>query len=128
MGLRKSEHISKIIVHPENSDVIWVASQGPLWSPVVRGDYIRLMTEEKLEKVLGGGEWTGVQIYLLTQETLTDCIHWQRHRTVAALMGGGPESAFTDPKTAVRHGLNKSGLPGSNKGKLELQFHPKNQT
>ena len=28
------------------------------WSPV-RGDYIRLMTEEKLKKVLGGGEWTG---------------------------------------------------------------------
>ena len=32
MGLRKSEHISKIIVHPDNSDVVWVASQGPLWS------------------------------------------------------------------------------------------------
>ena len=26
------EHLSKIIVHPENSDIIWVASQGPLWS------------------------------------------------------------------------------------------------
>ena len=32
MGLDKSEHISKIIVHPKNSDIIWVASQGPLWS------------------------------------------------------------------------------------------------
>ena len=32
MGLENSEHLSKIIVHPENSDVIWVASQGPLWS------------------------------------------------------------------------------------------------
>ena len=32
MGLKNSEHISKIIVHPENSDVVWVASQGPLWS------------------------------------------------------------------------------------------------
>ncbi|NQZ77507.1 MAG: glycosyl hydrolase, partial [Ekhidna sp.] len=33
MGLKSSEHISKIIVHPDNSNVIYVASQGPLWSP-----------------------------------------------------------------------------------------------
>ena len=32
MGLKKSEHISEIIVHPKNSDIIWVAAQGPLWS------------------------------------------------------------------------------------------------
>ena len=31
-GLNNSEHISKIIIHPNNSDVLWVASQGPLWS------------------------------------------------------------------------------------------------
>ena len=31
MGLKNSEHISKIVVHPNNSDVVWVASQGPLW-------------------------------------------------------------------------------------------------
>ena len=32
MGLEQSEHISKIIIHPENSNIIWVAAQGPLWS------------------------------------------------------------------------------------------------
>ena len=32
MGLKTSEHISKIIVHPDNSDIIWVAAQGPLWN------------------------------------------------------------------------------------------------
>ena len=32
MGLSKSEHISKILIHPENSNIIWVAAQGPLWS------------------------------------------------------------------------------------------------
>jgi len=32
MGLKNSEHIGKIIVHPENSDVVWVAAIGPLWS------------------------------------------------------------------------------------------------
>ena len=32
MGLKASEHISKVVVHPENSDVVWVAAQGPLWN------------------------------------------------------------------------------------------------
>ena len=32
MGLPKSEHVSKIIVHPYESNTVWVASQGPLWS------------------------------------------------------------------------------------------------
>ena len=30
-GLKKSEHISKILVHPKNPNIIWVAAQGPLW-------------------------------------------------------------------------------------------------
>ena len=32
MGLPQSEHISKIIIHPNNSNKIWVAVQGPLWT------------------------------------------------------------------------------------------------
>ena len=32
MGLKNSEHISEIIIHPDNSNVVYVASQGPLWS------------------------------------------------------------------------------------------------
>ncbi len=32
MGLKDSEHISKIVIHPNDSNTIWVASQGPLWS------------------------------------------------------------------------------------------------
>ena len=50
MGLRKSEHISEIIVHPNNSNIIWAASQGPLWSPG---------GERGLYKSTDGGEnWT----------------------------------------------------------------------
>ncbi len=31
VGLETSEHIGKIIVHPEDSKVVFVAAQGPLW-------------------------------------------------------------------------------------------------
>ena len=32
MGLKSSEHIGKIIVDPRNSNTVWVAAQGPLFS------------------------------------------------------------------------------------------------
>ena len=49
-------HISKIIVHPNNSDVIWVASQGPLWSSGgERGLYKTTDGGDNWKKVLGGG-------------------------------------------------------------------------
>ncbi|MFN5948549.1 MAG: WD40/YVTN/BNR-like repeat-containing protein, partial [Pirellulaceae bacterium] len=33
LGLKGSEHISKILIDPRDSDVVFVAAQGPLWSP-----------------------------------------------------------------------------------------------
>src|SRR5688572_16505090 len=32
MGLKTSEHIGKIIVHPSNSKIVYVAALGPLWN------------------------------------------------------------------------------------------------
>ncbi|MEO0471765.1 MAG: glycosyl hydrolase, partial [Bacteroidota bacterium] len=32
MGLKQSEHIGMITIHPDNEDVVFVAAQGPLWS------------------------------------------------------------------------------------------------
>src|SRR5689334_14950828 len=33
IGLAESEHIGKIWVDPRNTNIVWVASQGPLFSP-----------------------------------------------------------------------------------------------
>jgi photosystem II stability/assembly factor-like uncharacterized protein len=33
MGLKKSEHIARVVIDPRNSNVVFVASQGPLWGP-----------------------------------------------------------------------------------------------
>ena len=126
MGLRKSEHISKIIVHPSNSDVVWVASQGPLWSSGgERGLYKTTDGGKNWKKVLGGGEWTGVTDILIdprNPERLYAAT-WQRHRTVAALMGGGPESGLHRSEDGGETWTKlKSGLPGSNKGKIGIDM------
>ena len=61
MGLTESEHISKVLVHPENSDVVWVAAQGPLWnSGGERGLYKSTDGGTNWKKVLGDEKWVGV--------------------------------------------------------------------
>lgn len=97
MGLNLSEHISKIIVHPENSNIIYVAVQGPLWkSGGERGFYKSTDGGLTWKKSLGDEEYTGVTDILIDPRN-PDRLYaasWQRHRNVAAYMGGGPNTAL----------------------------------
>lgn len=128
MGLKKTEHISKIIVHPENSNVIYVAAQGPLWSKGgQRGFYLSSNGGESWERTLGNDEWTGVTDIEIDPEN-PDVLYaatWDRHRTVAAYMGGGPGTAIhksTDGGKTWRK--LKQGLPKGNLGKIGLAVSP----
>ncbi len=130
MGLPNSNHISKIIVHPENSDIIWVAAQGPLWtSGGERGLYKSTDGGKSWMKTLGGSEWTGVTDIVIDPDN-PDWLYaatWDRHRTVAAYMGGGPGSGL-HRSTDGGETWEKltSGIPKSNLGKIGLTISPFN--
>lgn len=128
MGLKASEHISKILVHPENPNVVWVAVQGPLWSKGgERGLYKSVDGGKNWKQVLGNNEWTGVTDIAMDPYN-PDWMYaatWDRHRTVAAYMGGGPGSGLhrsTDGGETWEK-LTK-GLPNSNLGKIGLAISP----
>lgn len=97
LGLKQSEHISKIIVHPSNSKVIWVAAQGPLWKKGgERGVYKSSDGGKTWKRTLGDSLWTGATD-LLIDPRHPDWLYaatWQRHRTVAGYVGGGEGSAI----------------------------------
>lgn len=123
-GLKKSEHISKIIVHPENPDVIWVAAQGPLWSKGgERGVYKSIDGGNTWIKTLGDSEWVGATD-LIMDPTNPDELYaatWQRHRTVAAYLGGGPGSGIHKSTDGGETWTKlKEGIPESNLGKIGL--------
>ena len=124
MGLKNSEHISKIVVHPNNSDVVWVASQGPLWKKGgERGVYKTTNGGKNWKRVLGNSEWTGATDLLIdpNDPQILYAATWDRHRTVAAYMGGGPGSGIhrsTDGGETWEKLSN--GLPKSNMGKIGL--------
>ena len=65
-GLNKSEHISKIIIHPNNSNILWVASQGPLWSNGgERGVYKTTDGGKTWQRKLGDDQWIGATDLLI---------------------------------------------------------------
>ena len=128
MGLEESEHLSTIIVHPHDSDVVWVAAQGPLWSSGgERGLYKTTDGGETWEKKLGEGEWTGVTDIVIDPRD-PDRLYaatWDRHRTVAAYMGGGPGSGLWKSEDGGETWRElTTGLPTSNLGKIGLAISP----
>lgn len=127
-GLKNSEHLSKIIVHPENPDIVWVASQGPLWSKGgERGIYKTVDGGENWDRVLGDEEWIGATDLVIDpgNPDILYAATWQRHRTVAAYMGGGPGTGLYKSVDGGETWTKlKKGLPSSNMGKIGLAISP----
>ena len=97
MGLTKSEHISKIVVHPDDANTIWAASQGPLWNKGgERGIYKSTDGGQSWKRTLGNDQWTGATDLLINPDNpnILYAATWDRHRTVAAYLGGGPGTAI----------------------------------
>jgi photosystem II stability/assembly factor-like uncharacterized protein len=133
-GLEDSEHISTILIHPEDSDTLWVAVEGPLWSSGgQRGLYMTTDGGETWERTLVGDEdddlWTGVTDVVIDPRD-PDVLYaatWQRHRTVAAYVGGGPNSGVHKSTDGGRSWTRLGGgLPAGNMGKIGLAISPQN--
>jgi photosystem II stability/assembly factor-like uncharacterized protein len=130
MGLADSQHISEIIVDPTDSDTVYAASQGPLWSPGgERGLYKTTDGGATWSNILSAGQWTGVTDVVMDSRNpaVLYAATWQHHRTVAAVIDGGPESGIhkTEDGGATWTRLEK-GLPEGNMGKIGLAISPQN--
>jgi photosystem II stability/assembly factor-like uncharacterized protein len=130
MGLKSSNHISKIVVHPTNPDMVWVAAQGPLWNiGGDRGVYKSVDGVKKWKRVLGDAEWTGATDLLIDPRN-PDILYaatWQRHRTVASYLGGGRKSGIHKSIDGGKTWQKlKTGLPSGSVGKIGLAISPQN--
>ncbi|TCI84808.1 glycosyl hydrolase [Tenacibaculum sp. M341] len=130
MGLKNSEHIGKIVVHPENSDIVYVAAIGPLWSK--GGDRGLYKTEDggkTWKSVIKVDEHTGVNDVVMDPRdpNVLYATTLQRRRHVYTYVGGGPGSAIHKSVDggATWTKINK-GLPNEELGRIGLAISPAN--
>lgn len=124
IGLKKSEHIAKVLIDPRDSKVIYVAAQGPLWGPGgQRGLYKTTNYGTTWDSVLYISPNTGVTDVVMDPRN-PDVLYaasYQRRRHVWTLINGGPEGAI-HKSTDGGKTWNKltSGLPNGDVGRIGL--------
>ncbi|RYH74513.1 glycosyl hydrolase [Flavobacteriaceae bacterium 144Ye] len=130
MGLKNSEHIGKIIVHPDDSNIIYVAAIGPLWSKGGdRGLYKSTDGGESWEAVLTIDEHTGVTDLVMDPRD-PDVLYaatLQRRRHVYTYVGGGPGSGLHKTTDGGKTWQKvENGLPKTELGRIGLAISPAN--
>jgi photosystem II stability/assembly factor-like uncharacterized protein len=130
MGLEKSEHLGQILIDPRNSNVVYVAAQGPLWSAGgERGLYKTTDGGATWTKVLNISDDTGISDIVFEPKN-PDVLYassYQRRRAVGQMIGGGPEGGIWKTKDAGKTWTKlKNGLPKDDVGRIALGVDAKN--
>ncbi|MFD0798051.1 WD40/YVTN/BNR-like repeat-containing protein [Maribacter chungangensis] len=128
MGLKTSEHIGKILIDPRNSDVVFVAAEGPLWSSGgERGLYRSEDGGKSWALVLEIDENTGVTDVEFdpSNPEVLYAAAYQRRRQTWSFLAGGPKSGIYK---SIDNGLSwkkvTMGLPKGDVGKIGLAVTP----
>ena len=126
MGLDATKHVGRILIHPRNPDIVYVAAVGDLWAPnEERGVFRTKDGGETWEKVLHIDEHTGA-IDLAMDPGDPNTIFagmYQRQRTGWGFNGGGPGSGLHrtfdggDTWTELTEGL-----PEGDKGRIGVDI------
>ena len=130
VGLKTSEHIGRIIIDPRNSNVVYVASQGPLWSAG---------GERGLYKTTDGGMTWNAVLTISPDTGISDVVFdvknpdtlyassYQRRRAVGQMIGGGPEGGIFKSTNAGKTWTKlTNGLPKDDVGRIALGVDPRN--
>ncbi|MFT5520384.1 MAG: photosystem II stability/assembly factor-like uncharacterized protein [Enterobacterales bacterium] len=124
MGLKNSGHISQILIDPRDSNVIYVAAQGPLWSDGGdRGLYKSIDGGENWSQILKIDKFTGINEVVFNADNPDELIasSYQRRRHVWTLINGGPGSAIHKTTDAGKTWKKLAGgLPSSELGRIGL--------
>ena len=97
MGLDETHHIGRILIHPSNANIVFVAAQGRLWGPnEERGVFKTIDGGKSWTKVLYINPDTGVNDIAMDVNN-PDVIYaaaYQRRRSPFGFNGGGPGSGI----------------------------------
>ncbi len=132
MGLDDSRHIGRIVVHPRDPNVVFVAAMGHLWGPNdERGLYRTRDGGQTWERVLFVDEDTGVVDVAmeLGDPAVLYAATYQRRRRPWGFHGGGPGSGLwtsTDGGntwTSLSAMAPDNGLPAGELGRIGISIY-----
>src|SRR3989449_3924338 len=128
VGLKTSEHIGRIAIDTKDSNIVYVAAQGPLWGPGGdRGLFKTTDGGKTWKNILNISENTGVTDVVIdpqNPETMY-AASYQRRRHMFTLIDGGPESAiYKSTDAGVILNKLRSGIPITQMGRIGLAISP----
>src|SRR5699024_5614440 len=135
IGLKKTRYISKIIIDPQDPDIVFIAAFGNVFkSNSYRGVYKSTNGGETWQKVLYKNEETGA-IDIVMDPNNSHILYaalWQAYRTPWMLSSGGSSSGIyksTDEGNTWTELTNNQGLPKGILGKIGLAvaYHNSNR-
>lgn len=97
MGLAETHHIARVVIHPKNPDVVYVAANGKLWGPSPeRGVFKTTDGGKTWSHVLKVNDDTGATELAIDNESpnILYAAMYQRRRTVFGFNGSGEHSAL----------------------------------
>ena len=128
IGLEKTEHIAKIAIHPFNTNTLYVAVPGPLWSSSKeRGLYKSTDGGKTFEKILYINEDAGCADVILDPQH-PDTLYastWEFRRKPYAFNSGGNGSGFWKSTDGGKTWKEiKNGLPPKPFGRIAFTLAP----
>ena len=132
MGLEDSRHVSRIRIHPKNSDLVYAAVMGNLFAPTkTRGVYRSKDGGNTWEQVLFANEQAGAVDLILDPNNprIIYASTWRIKRTPYDLSSGGPGSALwksTDGGDTWEELSSKPGMPTGALGIIGITVSPAN--
>ena len=131
LGLEETHHIGRIVVHPTNPDIVYVAALGDLWGPnKERGVYKSTDGGATWTQPLAINENTGVSDIAIdpTSPNILYAAAYQRRRTVFGYNGGGPDGGLYRSIDGGNHWTKMAGgLPATGDvGRCSIDIYRKN--
>lgn len=130
MGLDDTQHIGRIVIHPHNPNIVYVAALGHLWGP---------NHERGVYKTTDGGTTWSTVFYLSDDTGATDiamdrespetlyAAMYERRRTAFGYDGGGPESGLYKTVDGGAHWTRlTNGIPHGDLGRIGLDIYRHN--
>lgn len=130
MGLKESRHVGRILVHPRDSNTVYVAALGSLWGPnEERGLYRTRDGGKTWKRLLRPSKFTGV-VEVAMHPNNPDILYaatFQRERRQWSMIGGGSEGGLwrsTDGGDSWARVGN--GFPTTAVGRVGVTYCPSN--